>query len=150
MLALHRYVCLVLMLAVVVVAAVPAAARAQGKLEARYTVTLAGIPIGKGELGRRDRRVPTTCRVGRAAPPPAWCAPSPSGEGSSAAHGTLHAGQAMSSVFASTIVSSHKTDVVRLTVANGVVTESKVDPPQENDRIACRSPMSTARASSIR
>jgi hypothetical protein len=39
----------------------------------------------------------------------------------------------MSSIFASTIVSSHKTDEVHLTVANGVVTESKLDPPQENE-----------------
>ena len=48
MLASRRYICFVLMLACVLVAAVPGAVRAQGKLEARYTMTLAGIPIGKG------------------------------------------------------------------------------------------------------
>ncbi len=59
------------------------------------------------------------------------------GEGSSASHGTLQAGQPVASAFASTIAASHKTDEVRLTVANGVVTEARVDPPLESgpDRV---------------
>ena len=48
MLALRRHLRLVLMLAAALAAAAPAAVRAQGKLEARYSATLAGIPIGKG------------------------------------------------------------------------------------------------------
>src|SRR5664279_2199517 len=47
-LAMRRHVRLVLMLAAVLAAAAPAAVRAQGKLEARYSASLAGIPIGKG------------------------------------------------------------------------------------------------------
>ena len=39
----------------------------------------------------------------------------------------------MSSIFTSTIITSQKTDEVRLTVANGVVTEFKLDPPQETE-----------------
>jgi uncharacterized protein DUF3108 len=130
-LALRRYDCLVLMLAAVVIAAVPAAVRAQGKLEARYTMTLAGIPIGKGSwvVDITDTHFMSAASGVTTGLVRAFTG----GEGSSAAHGTLHAGQAMSSIFASTIVSSHKTDEVHLTVANGVVTESKLDPPQENE-----------------
>ena len=39
----------------------------------------------------------------------------------------------MSSIFASTITTSHKTDEVRLTIANGDVKESSVDPPLETE-----------------
>src|ERR1019366_4549957 len=56
-----------------------------------------------------------------------------SGQGTSAAHGTLQAGQPMSSIFASTIAASNKTDDVSLTVANGIVTESRLDPPLETE-----------------
>jgi hypothetical protein len=47
-LALRGQFCLVLTLAAALVAGAPAAVRAQGKLEARYSATLAGIPIGNG------------------------------------------------------------------------------------------------------
>ena len=50
MLALRQPIRSLLLAACVLVlaAAAPMAAHAQGKLEAQYTVTLAGIPIGKG------------------------------------------------------------------------------------------------------
>lgn len=129
MLALRRYVCLVLMPAAALAAATPAAVRAQGKLEARYTMTIAGIPIGKGSwvIDITDTHFMAAASGATIGLMRAFA----TGEGTSAAHGTLHAGQPMSSIFASTIISSHKTDDVRLTVANGVVTESRVDPPLE-------------------
>ncbi len=131
MLVPRRYICFVLMLAVVLVAAVPGAVRAQGKLEARYTMTLAGIPIGKGSwvIDITDTHFMAAASGATTGLIHAFTG----GEGTSAVHGTLQAGQPMSSIFASTIVSSHKTDEVRLTVANGVVTESKLDPPLETE-----------------
>ena len=122
---------------------------AQGKLEARYTASLAGIPIGKGSwvIDITD----TITRRRRAAPPPACCMPSPAAQGTSAAHGTLQAGQPLSSIYASTIVTSKKTDEVRLTIDNGNVKEFKRrSAAGQRRRSACRSPRRTGTACSIR
>jgi len=131
LLALRRHLRLVLMLAAVLAAAAPAAVRAQGKLEARYSATLAGIPIGKGswvvditETKFMAAATGATSGLLRAFT---------GGQGTGSAHGTLHAGEPMTSIYASTIVTSKKSDDVRLTVANGVVTESRLDPPLETE-----------------
>ena len=130
MLAAHRHLRVLLPL-VAAAAAVPAPAQAQGKLEARYEASIAGIPIGKGSwvIDINDTRYTaaasgTTTGLIRAFT---------GGHGTSAAHGTLHAGEPVNSTFASTIASGHKTDEVQLTVANGVVKESRVDPPLETE-----------------
>ena len=129
MLASRRPFHLVLMLAAVLGAAMPAAVRAQGKLDAHYTMTLAGIPIGKGHwaVDITDTHFMAAASGATTGLIHAFTG----GEGTSAARGTLHAGQVMSSIFASSIVASHKSDDVRLTVTNGVVTEAKLDPPIE-------------------
>jgi hypothetical protein len=123
------------MLAVGLLAAVPTGLRAQGKLEARYTATLAGIPIGKGDwvIDITDTHYTAAASGVTTGLVRAFTG----GEGHSAANGTLHAGQPVASTFASTIASGHKTDEVHLTVANGVVTEARVDPPLESgpDRV---------------
>lgn len=130
MLAAHRHLRVLLPL-VAAAAAVPAPAQAQGKLEARYEASIAGIPIGKGSwvIDINDTRYTaaasgTTTGLIRAFT---------GGHGTSAAHGTLHAGEPVNSTFASTIASGRKTDEVQLTVANGVVKESRVDPPLETE-----------------
>ena len=91
MLALRRYFRLALMLAAVLVAAAPGAVRAQGKLEARYTVTLAGIPIGKGSwvIDITDTHYMAAASGVTTGLVRAFTG----GEGTSAAHGTLQAGQ---------------------------------------------------------
>ena len=131
MLALRRHFRLVLVLAAALAAAVPGAVRAQGKLDARYSVTLAGIPIGKGswvvditETQYMAAASGATTGLVRAFT---------GGQGTTAAHGTLQAGQLLSSIYASTIVTSKKTDEVRLTVNNGNVKDSRLDPPLETD-----------------
>jgi len=134
-LAVRRPLRLALMLAVGLAAAVPANLHAQGRLEARYSATLAGIPIGKGNwvIDITDTQYMAAASGVTTGLVRAFTG----GEGTSAAHGALQAGQPVSSIFASTVVSSHKTDEVRLTVANGVVTEARVDPPLESgpDRV---------------
>jgi Protein of unknown function (DUF3108) len=131
LLALRRHLRLVLMLAAVLAAAAPATVRAQGKLEALYSATLAGIPIGKGswvvditETKFMAAATGATTGLLRAFT---------GGQGTGSAHGTLQAGEPMSSIYASTIVTSKRSDDVRLTVANGVVTESRLDPPLETE-----------------
>ena len=121
----------VLLLLVAATALAPLSARAQGKLEARYEASLAGIPIGKGTwvIDITDTRYTaaatgTTTGLIRAFT---------GGQGTSAVHGTLHAGAPVNSSFSSTIATGHKTDEVHLTVVSGVVKESRVDPPLETE-----------------
>ena len=131
MLAMRRHIRLVLMLAAVLIPAAPAAVRAQGKLEARYSASLAGIPIGKGSwvIDITDTKYMAAASGATTGLVRAFIG----GQGTSAAHGTLQAGEPMSSIFASTIATSHQTDDVHLTVANGVVKESRLDPPLETE-----------------
>ena len=130
MLASHRY-CRFMLVVTAALAAAPAAVRAQGKLDAQYALTLAGITIGKGSW---TVDVSDTHYISAASGATAGLVRVFShGHGASVAHGTLHAGAPLSSTYVSTIVSSKKTDDVRLTVDKGDVTDSRVDPPTEDD-----------------
>jgi uncharacterized protein DUF3108 len=104
---------------------------AQGKLEARYTASLAGIPIGKGgwTIDVTDTGYTATASGATTGLLHAFTG----GEGTSTAHGTLQTGQLPSSVYATTITTSHKNDEIRLTIDNGMLKDFKVDPPQDND-----------------
>jgi hypothetical protein len=128
-LALRRHFRLVLTLAAALAAAAPAGARAQGKLDAHYSATLAGIPIGKGSwvVDITDTRYTAAASGVTTGLVHAFTG----GQGTSAAHGTLHAGQPQSSIYASTISNNRRSDEVRLTVNNGIVKDSKIDPPLE-------------------
>jgi hypothetical protein len=105
---------------------------AQSKLEARYTVTLAGIPIGKGNwvIDISDTHY-TAAASGITT---GLVRVFTGGQGTSAARGTLQAGQPLSSIYAATITTSKKTDEVRLTVSNGKVKDFRLDPPQDKDK----------------
>ena len=109
----------------------PAAALAQGKLEARYTVTIAGISVGKGswviDIGDTHYMAAAsgvTTGLVRAFT---------GGEGTTVSRGTLQGDRIVSSIYASTITSNKKTSEVRITVANGNVKDFKLDPPQDDD-----------------
>ncbi|MGC1693769.1 MAG: DUF3108 domain-containing protein [Pseudolabrys sp.] len=130
-LALRRDFRLMLMLAAAVSAAAPAAARAQGKLEARYSMTIAGIPIGKGTwtVDITDTHYTAVASGGTSGLLRAFS----SGQGNSSAIGTLQAGQPVSSIYASVITTSKKSDEVHLTVNKGVVKESRLEPPLDTD-----------------
>ena len=118
-------------LAISMISAAIAPASAQGKLDAQYTVTLAGIPIGKGtwvidisESQYTASAKGTTTGLLRAFT---------GGEGSTVAHGTLQAGKPATSSYTATINTSKKTDAIQLTINNGTVKDSKIDPPLEPD-----------------
>lgn len=109
--------------------AAPGTARAQGKLEARYTASLAGIPIGTGswtiDIGDSHYSAAASgvttglMRVFTG------------GQGRSSSNGTLNGKP--SSAYAATITTRKKTDEVRFTIANGSVKELKLDPPADDD-----------------
>jgi Protein of unknown function (DUF3108) len=103
---------------------------AQGRLEARYEVTLAGIQIGKGnwvvEIGETRYDAATsgvTTGLMRVLT---------HGEGTSAVRGTLRAGKPVSEIYASTIKSRKQKDEVRVTIDNGDVKDFRADPPPDN------------------
>jgi Protein of unknown function (DUF3108) len=133
--AVRRHFRLVLTLAALFAAAAPGAVRAQGKLEARYTASLAGIPIGKGSwvVDITDTRY-TAAASGVTT---GLVRVFTGGQGTSAAHGTWQAGQPQTTIYASTIIAGKKSDEVRVTLANGVVKETRLDPPLETgpDRV---------------
>lgn len=113
-------------------AALTGVAVAQGKLEARYEVTLAGLQIGTGSwmvdigdthyLAAASGSTTGLMRVFTG------------GQGTSAARGTLNAsGAPLTSIYAATITTSSKSDEVRLTINHGDVKDSRVDPPRDKD-----------------
>ena len=132
---MRRHFRLVLTLAALFAAAAPGAARAQGKLEAHYSATLAGIPIGKGTwvIDITD----THYMAAASGVTTGLVRVFTGGQGTSVAHGALQAGHPLSSIYASTIIAGKKSDEVRLSLANGVVKEAKLDPPLETgpDRV---------------
>lgn len=142
MLALRQPIQRMLLSAGVLAAAVavPAAARAQGKLEAQYTVTLAGIPIGKGNwiIDITD----THYKAAASGTTTGLVRIFIGGKGTSAVQGSLQAGTPLSTAYVSTIVTGKKTDEVRIKVNNGDVKEFKVDPPQDN--VSERVPLTAA------
>jgi hypothetical protein len=112
-------------------AAVPGAVSAQGRLEAHYTMTLAGLPIGQGSwvIDISDSQYSSAATGGTTGLLRAFTG----GEGSTAAQGTLQGGRPLVSTYAATIKSSKKTDEIRLTVNNGRVKDLKLDPPRDTD-----------------
>ena len=105
---------------------------AQGRLEAQYTVTLAGIPIGKGSwvidiTDTRYSAAATGVTTGMI-----WAFTG--GQGTSAASGTWQAGKPVSSSYAASITTRKKTDMTQLLVSNGTVKDSKLDPPLDRDK----------------
>ena len=137
MLALQRILACLLLACGVLVAGACAAmwsapAHAQGRLEAHYLATLAGIQIGKGtwvvEIDNSHYSAATSGIT------TGLMHVITRGAGTSAVRGMLHAGKPTKSVYASTIVSRKKIDEVRLTIDNGDVKNDRVDPTPNPDK----------------
>jgi Protein of unknown function (DUF3108) len=121
-------------------AAAPGPACAQGKLEARYRATLAGIQIGKGDWvveinGSHYSAATSGVTTG-------LMHVLTKGEGTTAVRGTLKDGMPASSIYSSTITSRRKTDAVRVTIDDGNVKHFRVDPPP--DKLDQRLPITEA------
>lgn len=100
--------------------------QAQGKLDARYAATLAGLPIGEGKLavfiGERQYTAVasgmTTGLVRLFA----------SGQGSSASRGHVRNGNIVPSTYASNLSSGQKGEDLRIAMQNGAVKDVSIDP----------------------
>lgn len=104
---------------------------AQGKLKARYTATLAGIPIGSGTWAIDITETQYTAAASGATS--GLLRAFTGGQGNSTARGTLNGGRLLSSIYAATISTRKKTDAVRITINNGNVKDFKIDPPPDNE-----------------
>jgi hypothetical protein len=104
---------------------------AQGKLEAQYVATLAGIPVGKGSWvinidGSRYQAAASGVTTG-------LMQVLTGGEGTTAVRGTINDGKMMSAIYAATIRTRQETSEVRLVVDRGDVTDFRIEPPQDKE-----------------
>jgi Protein of unknown function (DUF3108) len=120
-------------LAVLVLPAAPASA--QGKLDARYEVTLAGIPVGKGAwvVDIADDQYSASASGATAGLLKAFA----SGSGTGGSQGRIVNGALLPQVYSATVHSSKKSETIRMSLAAGTVKEFTIEPepPVDPDRI---------------
>ena len=118
-----------------VAALAPQAALAQGRLDAQYEATLAGIPVGKGawtiEIG--DDTFSASAQGGTAGLLKAFSG----GKGSGASQGRVVNGALVANAYIATTTTQKKSETIRLVLANGGVKDFSIDPepPVDPDRI---------------
>jgi Protein of unknown function (DUF3108) len=116
------------------IAAMTDGAAAQGKLEAHYRVSVAGLPIGSGAwvIDVGDDRY-TMAASGQVT---GLLRAFSSGDGTAAIKGTINGNRVASTGYAINIRSRNRLDEVRMGLAGGTVKELSVEPPVEpHDRM---------------
>ncbi len=110
-------------------ATLPAAghAQTQGKLDARYTATLSGIPIGRGAWVLDIRQDQYTAAASGTTT--GLLKVFASGSGTGAAAGNVMNGQPIPRNYAATIVADKKKDEVEMVLEGGTVKQYTVTPP---------------------
>jgi len=103
------------------------AAQAQGKLDARYTVTLGGLPVGRGAwmIDIADDHFTASANGSTAGLIQVFT----SGQGQSAARGTVAGDKLIPSTYVSSIATDRKHDEVRMVISSGSVKEYVAEPP---------------------
>lgn len=117
----------VLALTIATVLAGGGPAQTQGKLEAHYIATLAGLQIGKGRwvIEITDDQFTATASGATAGLLRVFA----SGEGKSASRGAMVAGSPVSGSFTASITANKSTEEFRMTLESGEVKEFSVLPP---------------------
>ncbi len=115
------------LLAVVPVLAAALPAQAQGKLEARYTAYLAGIPLGKGAwvVDIADNQYTAAASGLTTGLVRVFAA----GEGSAASRGQIVAQRLAPASYAATITADKKSEEVRIAIERGTVKDFSITPP---------------------
>jgi Protein of unknown function (DUF3108) len=110
-------------------------AAAQGRLDARYEATLAGIPVGKGAwtIEITDDGFAAAASGGTAGLLKAFAG----GSGTSASQGRVVNGGLVGTSYVATMTTAKKSETIRMTLANGNVKEFTIDPapPPDPDRL---------------
>jgi hypothetical protein len=113
----------------------PHVAVAQGRLDARYEATLAGIPVGKGAwtIDISDDQFSAAASGGTAGLLKAFAG----GNGTGAAQGRVVNGALVSTNYSASTTTSKKTEVIRMVLSGGNVREYGIEPepPVDPERI---------------
>ena len=126
---------LAILTAVLLIAATPRTALSQGKLEAQYEASLAGIPVGKGawnvDIG--DDGFSAAAAGGTAGLMRTFS----SGSGTGSAQGRIVNGALVPTAYTASTTASKKSETIHITLANGTVKDSVIEPqpPVDPDRI---------------
>jgi Protein of unknown function (DUF3108) len=108
---------------------------AQGKLEAHYEATLAGIPVGRGAwaIDISDDSFSASAAGGTSGLLKAFA----SGSGTGAAQGRVVNGALVSTNYNASTTTSKKTEAIRMILVNGSVKDFAIEPepPVDPDRI---------------
>src|SRR5882757_3908323 len=108
---------------------------AQGKLDARYEATLAGIPVGKGvwTIDIADDSFSAAAAGGTSGLLKAFAG----GSGTGAAQGRVVNGALVSTNYSATTTTSKKSEAIRIVMSNGNVKEYAIEPepPVDPDRL---------------
>jgi hypothetical protein len=111
------------------------AAFAQGRLEAHYEATLAGIPVGKGAwtIDISDDSFSSSAFGGTAGLLKAFAG----GSGTGASQGRVVNGALIATSYSASTTTSKKTEAIRMVLANGGIKEFAIEPepPVDPDRI---------------
>src|SRR6185295_4646336 len=113
----------------------PQAVLAQGRLDAQYEATLAGIAVGKGawtiEIG--DDTFSAAAQGGTAGLLKAFSG----GTGSGASQGRVVNGALVANAYTATTTTQKKSETIRMVLANGGVKDFSIDPtpPVDPDRV---------------
>jgi hypothetical protein len=110
-------------------------ALAQGKLDARYEATLAGIPVGKGAwtIDISDDQFSASAAGGTSGLLKAFAG----GSGTGASQGRVVNGALVATNYSASTTTSKKTEVIRIVMSNGSVKEYAIEPepPVDPDRL---------------
>ena len=108
---------------------------AQGKLDARYEATLAGIPVGKGAwtIDIADDTFSASASGGTSGLLKAFAG----GSGTGAAQGRVVNGALVSTNYSATTTTSKKSEAIRMVLSGGNVKEYAIEPepPVDPDRL---------------
>ena len=110
-------------------------ALAQGKLEARYEATLAGIPVGRGawNIDISDDQFSAAAAGGTSGLLKAFAG----GSGTASAQGRVVNGALVSTNYNASTATSKYTQAIRMILSNGTIKESAIEPepPVDADRL---------------
>ena len=108
---------------------------AQGKLEAQYEATLAGIPVGRGawNIEIADDQYSAAAAGGTAGLLKTFA----SGSGAGSAQGRVVNGALVSTNYSASTTTSKKTEAIHMVLSNGTIKEFAIEPepPVDPDRI---------------
>src|SRR5256885_7314930 len=99
---------------------------AQGKLDARYEATLAGIPVGTGAwtIDISDDQFSASASGGTAGLLKAFAG----GSGTGAAQGRVVNGAPVATNYSASTTTSKKTEAIRMVLTNGTIKEYAIEP----------------------